>query len=113
MTTARDLARLAGLAQLTLDHRLASLREAAQSLDQSRMQLRSINAGAAPADLPMVAAERVGLTYQRWADVRRSELNLVIARQTADWIEARSAAGTAFGRLQALDGLRKRLDARR
>jgi hypothetical protein len=55
----------------------------------------------------------VGLAYDRWADVRRSELNLVIARQTAEWIETRVEAGTALGRLQALQGLEKRLKSRR
>jgi hypothetical protein len=53
------------------------------------------------------------LVYDRWADVRRAELNLVIARQTAEMLEARSEAGTAFGRLQALQGLAKRLEERR
>ncbi|MGL4238152.1 hypothetical protein [Tabrizicola sp.] len=113
MTKARDLARLADLAQLMLDHRLGTLRQAADAVEQSRMQLQAINAASAPADLPPVAAERVGLAYQRWADVRRSELNLVISRQTAEWIEARGEAGTAFGRLQALQGLAARSPNRR
>lgn len=112
MTRSKDLTRLAEVAQLMLDTRLAQLREASAQLDRSRKQLEAINAAARSADLPLVAAEKVGLVYDRWADVRRSELNLVIARQTADWIETRADAGTAFGRLQALQELEKRLKGR-
>jgi hypothetical protein len=113
MTKAHDLTRLADVAQLMLDHRLGQLRAVSTRLDLSRMQLQSINAAARPADLPLVAGEKVGLVYHRWADVRRAELNLVIARQTAEMIEARSEAGTAFGRLQALQGLAKRQEDKR
>lgn len=108
MTKARDIAGLSGLAQVMLDLKLGRLREAAGQLERSRQQLAAINAAARPADLPVVAAEKVALDYDRWADVRRSELNLVIARQTAALIETRAEAGTAFGRLQALNGLRER-----
>ncbi len=104
---------MAELAQLMLDHRLSQLRKTRIDLDRSRSQLQAINAAAEPADLPMVAAQTVALTYQRWADVRRSDLNLVIARQTVDWIGARDDAGTAFGRLQALRGLSEKLEKRR
>jgi hypothetical protein len=109
MSQARDLSRLTDVAQLMLDHRLGALRAAAAGLEQSRAQLEAINAAAAPADLPPLTAETVARTYERWADVRRSELNLVIARQTAEMLEARDAAGTAFGRLQALRRVAERL----
>lgn len=112
MTKARDLARLAELAQLMLDHRLGQLRLTADALDQSRMQLAAINRAPEPADLDPVTAARVGLGYDRWADVRRAELNLVIARQSAVWHEARSDAQTAFGRVQALQGLVAQVKAR-
>jgi hypothetical protein len=72
-----------------------------------------VNEAAQPADLGPMTAERVALAYDRWADVRRSELNLVIARQTVDWMEARTQAQTAFGRVQALQGLATRLKERR
>jgi hypothetical protein len=113
MTQARDLGRLSDVAQLMLDHKLAELRAAAEQLERSKMQISAINADARPADLPLGAAEKVGLAYERWADVRRAELNLVIARQTAAWLDAKGEAGTAFGRLQALQGLSRRLKDRR
>jgi hypothetical protein len=113
MTRAADMVRLAELAQLVLDHRLSRLRCAASELERSRMQIAALDQAAAPADLEPVTAERVALTYNRWADQRRSELNLVIARQTADWMEARGEAQTAFGRVQALQGLATRLKEKR
>lgn len=113
MTKASDMIRLAELAQLVLDHRLSRLRSAASELERSRMQIAALDPAAAPADLEPMMAERVALTYSRWADQRRSELNLVVARQTADWMEARSEAQTAFGRVQALQGLSTRLKEKR
>lgn len=112
MSRTRDLSRLTDVAQLMLDHRLGALRSATAGLEQSRAQLAAINAAATPADLPPVAAELVSQTYQRWADARRSELNLVIARQTAELLEARDAAGTAFGRLQALRKVAERVSGK-
>jgi post-segregation antitoxin (ccd killing protein) len=108
MTRRTDLTRLASLAGLMLDHRLGQLRSRADALEHSRMQLTAINQTNHPADLDPVTSARVGLDYERWADARRAELNLVIARQTAAWHEARAEAQTAFGRLQALRGLSAR-----
>ncbi len=105
MSKARDLARLTELAALTLDHRLGQMRAASQALERSRDQLAAINEAGKPADLPLVAGARAEWAYRRWADQRRSELNLVIARQTADWLTARDEARTAFGRREALQGL--------
>lgn len=104
-----DLVRLTGLTELVLDHRLNQLREAAAARDRSCMQMAAISAAGAPAGLSPVTEGLVGLGYQRWADIRRGELNAVIARQTAAWIEARSGAAVAFGRVQAVRGIAERL----
>ena len=109
MSKSSDMARLTDLAQLVLDHRLGKLRSAAADLERSRMQIAALDQPHAAQDLEPVTAEKVALAYGRWADQRRAELNLVIARQTADWIEARGEAQTAFGRVQALQGLAARL----
>lgn len=110
MTATRDLKKLAEISQLMLDHRLGQLRKSAEELDRSRMQLSQINAAALPAaDLATVTAQKVMMSYERWADVRRSELNLVIAQKTAEWMDSRAQAQTAFGRVQALRGLASRL----
>jgi hypothetical protein len=113
MSHEKDLKRLAEVAQLMLDHRLGQLHGAAAELERSRMQRNAINEAGRPADLEMLTAGKVALTYDRWAEQRRSELNLVIARQTVDWMEARSEAQSAFGRAQALQGLTTRLKEKR
>lgn len=109
MTGREDLQRLTALAQLVLDQRLAQLRQNAAELDRSEGQLQAINAAAAPADLPPMAAGLVEINYGRWADARRAELNAVIARQRGAVIAAKDEATTAFGRLQALKGVAARL----
>ena len=53
-------------------------------------------------DLEGVAAELAGLNYQRWADMRRAELNQILARRTVTWLEARDQAKMAFGKKQVL-----------
>lgn len=109
MSRKQDITRLTDLAQLTLDHRLGQMRTATQALDRSKGQLAAISEGARPADLPLVMGARAEWTYQRWADLRKSELNLVIARQTAACLALRDEAKTAFGRLEALRSLSARL----
>jgi hypothetical protein len=109
MTKSKDLAALAQLGQLVLDHKLGALKGKSDRLEQSRMQLSAVNQAGQPADLDPILSSKVGLGYERWADVRRSELNLVIARQTAAWLEARGEAQTAFGRVQALQRLEEKL----
>jgi hypothetical protein len=113
MSRSKDLAQLADLAQLMLDHRLGNLKSSSDRLELSRIQLSAINQSAKPADLDPVTAAKVGLDYERWADVRRAELNLVIARQTATWLEARGDAQAAFGRVQALRALAEKNQAKR
>lgn len=113
MTKPADLKRLAEVAQVMLDHRLDQLRGTAAELDRSRMQRAALAPAPSPADLDPVMAGKVALAYDRWADHRRAELNLVIARQTAAWMDARGEAQTAFGRVQALQSLATRLKDRR
>lgn len=105
MTRAKDIAALQGLARLVLDHRLSQLRQAADRKDQSRMQISALETTLETPDLSPVAAGLVALRYQLWADVRRSELNTVLARQTAEWLAAREEARHAFGRSEALRGV--------
>jgi hypothetical protein len=109
MSRRSDIAGLEGLARLLLDHRLSRLREAAARREQSRMQIEAVDRAAAPAELPPVAAGQVQLRYQLWADVRRSELNALLARQTVEWMAARDEARSAFGRTEALRGIVDRM----
>jgi hypothetical protein len=49
-----------------------------------------------------LAAARASLAYGRWADARRRELMVILARETAAALETRAAAAEAFGREQVL-----------
>ena len=110
MSRNEQMDRLGDIARLMLDVRLAALQAANRAKQESEQQLAGLAARLAPADgLPEVAAELAALSYQRWADVRRAELNLVLARQTAVWIDAREAARQAFGKKQALAGIARKL----
>jgi hypothetical protein len=108
----QDSARLDALAQLTLDHRLGKMQAATAALDRSKAQLAALATAGGPEDLPLVAGAMAEWHYQRWADLRKSELNLVIARQTADWLTTRDEAKRAFGRLQALRAAMARIGKR-
>jgi hypothetical protein len=109
-----ELARLAELAGVLLDHRLAGLRQAAEAKAQTERALEGLAAAAKPQPdgLEGAAAALATLAYGRWADVRRAEINLVLARQTHQWLQAREAAQEAFGKSEALKKLGEKLAKR-
>lgn len=109
MTKIKDLARLSQITGLILDLKLADLRATAAKRQHSLDLLASLNTPPINTDLSLVAAHQAALRYQHWADVRRAEINLALARQTADMHMARDAAGQAFGKDQALRGIRAKL----
>jgi hypothetical protein len=113
VTRRSEIAALHGLVQLVLDHQLSVLRAAADRREQSRMQIAALDKASEPSDLPPVAAAQVALRYQLWADVRRSDLNTVLARQTAEWMSAQDDARLAFGRAEALRGIAARIADRK
>jgi hypothetical protein len=108
MARTKELQKISALAGLVLDHRLGQMRLAADQVARSQTQLAAIDQGEAPSDLPLVAAAVVATDYRRWADVRRIELNAVLARQKAALLATRAEAELAFGRVQALNALSSR-----
>lgn len=109
MTKAAQLSQLAGLADMLLDSRLFALQAAARAKQDCEAQLAGLSAIPEPqADLAGVASQLASLQYQRWADVRRSELNQQLARRTVALIEARDSAREAFGKKQILTALAER-----
>jgi hypothetical protein len=105
MKDGERMAQLADLGAMILDRRLADLERAARARADSRARLAGLDLPPAETDLPPVAAAQAGLRYQVWADARRAEINLLLARQTAEWLEAQDAARLAFGRAKALERL--------
>lgn len=104
MTDRRITANLAALADLVLQDRLARLRAAAAARAQTTARIAALAEVPAEGLDPLVAAQQ-SLRYQQWADARRQELNLVLARQTATWMTAHAAATEAFGRVQVIEKL--------
>ena len=104
----RKLRPLVDISQLMLDHKLAALTRAASAREESKARLTGLSQPPAETDLPLAAAAQAGLLYARWAEARRAEINLTLARQTAEWIEAQDAARQAFGRADALRRLSDR-----
>lgn len=103
MTRDDPLHRLGRLTAVILEGALSDLRHRAAAKAESEAQIAGL-------DLPQhqgqglegAAAALATVSYQRWADARRMELNRVLARQTAEWLEATDAARRAFGRNEAL-----------
>jgi len=99
------LTQLRHVSQLLLDVRLMKLERATQARQESLDRLSELNRPAPPGDLNPVIAGEVAMRYQLWADQRRSAINLVLARQTVAWTEARRDASEAFGRNQIIGKL--------
>ena len=106
--SSRPLRPLVDISRLMLDHRLAALTRAAVAREESKARLAGLSQPSAETDLPLAVAAQASLLYERWAEARRAEINLTLARQTAEWIEARDAAQRAFGRTDALRRLSDR-----
>ncbi|MGV8989023.1 MAG: hypothetical protein ACOH2H_22505 [Cypionkella sp.] len=102
MSDRERLNRLAQLSSLLLDAKLFSVEKAARARQHSLDLLAKLEIAAAPSDLPPVLAGQLTMHYQTWADQRRSEINLVLARQSAEWAEAQQEAAQAFGRNQVV-----------
>jgi hypothetical protein len=112
MSQKQQLAKLGQLANLLLDSRLAVLQAAARAKLESEAQLAGLMAPQPLAEqISEIAGALAALNYQRWADARRAELNMLLARQTVTWMEARDHAREAFGKKQALGGLATKLAA--
>jgi hypothetical protein len=105
MTEKEKLGQLRHISQLMLDLRLMTLERASQARQESLDHLAELNRPSPPTDLNPVTAGEVTMRYQLWADQRRSAINLVLARQTVEWTEARKDAAEAFGRSSVLGKL--------
>lgn len=106
MNTPQQMKRLSELTGLILDLRLSELRAAAHARQESLNRLADLAVTPTGGVSPLAAA-RADLLYQRWADHRRAEINPVLARQTAEWMEAQDLARQAFGRAEVLRALQR------
>jgi hypothetical protein len=103
-----QIAELHEMAKLVLDVKLGAVRAAARAREASLQRLADLEAPETTAT-DMVQEALAMQRYQQWADLRRAEINRGLARQTAEWLEARDSAREAFGRAEAVAMLRARL----
>jgi hypothetical protein len=103
----KDLKRLHAIAGLILDQKLATLRTKAAARDASLSRLHAL-APKGMQNFESIAQMQMELRHESWAGARRAEINIKLARQTADWMEARHAAETAFGKAEVLRKLGKK-----
>lgn len=95
------LAPIVQISDLIREQSLSKLHQAAQKRQQS------LDALAALDTVSQRGAEgfwdaSIRLKYEGWADSRRREINLQLAKQTANWLEAQTEARHDFGRCEAL-----------
>lgn len=100
----RRVRQLLVLTDLIRDRSLENLRRAAAERDLTRAHIAGLEAPPA-SDLPALAAAQVALSYQRWADERRRELNMQLARQMVSVAQRQAEARLAFGRAEVLHRL--------
>lgn len=96
-----NLNRLTALSTLILDQHLAQLQASAAARNASLQRLQDL-VPIPSDDSDTVTSATTLMRYEHWADSKRREINLVLARQTAIWLEARKGAQVAFGRADVL-----------
>lgn len=109
MSEKEKLGRLTEISQLLFDQKMMVLERAARARQASLDHLAELDRPMQAADLPMIQAQEISLRHALWADHKRREINVMLARQTAEWIEAREEAARAFGRNQVLNRLKDQL----
>lgn len=105
MTRSRIKA-LETLAGLIRDHDMARLQRLASARDATRDRVAQLSAPVALCDDPALFAARQA--HLAWAAAQRMQLNVALARQTADLLDQRRKALRSFGRAQALARLQAR-----
>ncbi|MBT9246671.1 hypothetical protein KM031_10080 [Gemmobacter fulvus] len=110
MNRITQLRALSGLAALMRDQSLEALRRADQRCQETRDLIAGLAAPPAEDIAPLIQAQ-AEIAYTRWADQRRAELNLCLARQMAEWVQCQDAARITFGKAEVLRrlGLQKTL----
>lgn len=105
MTVSKQLCDLKQLSDLMLDQRLLALRRAQTARVETQDRIAALDLPDFPAGCSLATAAHAALLYQTWAELRRKDLNLTLARQTVTEIEAKDAARTAFSKQRVLTNL--------
>ena len=101
--------RLVWASDVILDLRLTEVRSCSRLMAETKTRIEILSRDPVPdPDLPPTVSAQVAHDYRLWADKRRAEEIQVLARQTAEWLEARDRARTALGRSDVLSRLMSR-----
>ena len=108
------LERLRVIAEALRDVALADAARAADEMRQSQERLRALvhPLPEAPVISPLALAA-AQLRHDRWTTARRTEINQLLALQTAHAIETRASAARALGRAEVLRKLTESAARRR
>jgi hypothetical protein len=110
MTTREKMQALGNISALALDQRLAALRQA-QAMRQAIVdRIAALELAPVDTNLSLAAAQKAEVYYQMWADERRKQLNLSLARTTAVVLQAEAEARHVFARNSVLVALRARVE---
>ncbi len=97
------IARLVVLAGVQRDRDLGALAQAAQARAATRVRIEALRLSTiapVPADPVLFGVHQ---RHRHWAEDQRRALNHELARQSADWHDARARAARSFGRAAVLD----------
>lgn len=112
MSKTQKIHALRTISQIILDSKLMELRHAALARSQTQAHLDDLKVPELCIDDTLGVAEAMAtLSYQRWADRRRADLNLTLAQQTALWLDKRDDARHAFGQTDVLRMIAQRHQA--
>lgn len=110
MKKAQDIARLRHLTDMVLQAQLTQLKAAAALRQETLDKIDAICPAPAMMDETFGASGAIAaLRYQTWAEARRTDLRQILAKQTADWLDARDNARTAFGKAQGFEKVSAKL----
>lgn len=98
----RSLGRLQHLAAMIRDREMAGLRAANLAREASEARLADLAKPMPTMGLDPVMAALTEIRWQRWADRRRAEINLQLARQIVECEQMRDRACHAFARTEVL-----------
>lgn len=103
------LSQLVTISGLLLDVKLSQVKAAASAKSATEKQLSALSESEmSNAQFFDIANAISQLSYQRWADGRRLDLNRTLAMQTAVWLDASDDARREFGKNQVLSKLATR-----
>lgn len=105
--------RLTALTEMLQQVQLAALSQAEAARQGTLAAISRLDQPSVGTELDPVTVGLVQISYARWADLRRAELEKTLTRQTVACDAAQSVARTAFGRHQALQNVAARLAAQK